>query len=649
MAVFKITPALSMLTTGFAEPAFMGDSPSADTLVVDAGAFLISRGLVATAVILNPTGTWTVTVNGSVVSENFRGIELGLSGGVSKLTVGPEGSISADDEALYITGSGGTAITNSGAIVRTTAGDAILDTSANSNDTLTNNGWITGNLAFRNGNNALTNSGIIQGSYSGGSGSDKITNSGSMGMGIPMDMGGGSNAFKNAASGFIFGSIIAGGNSDTVSNAGLIDGAVSLGAGTNRLTNSGRVLAGYDGGADADTVTNSGTIGSVELFGGTNIFSNAKSGLSSIVIGGAGNDTVTNSGLIDGDVLLSDGVNKLTNTKGLIEGAVTGGSGTDTVVNSGAIASVSLGGGNDKLTNTGTITAVVDLGSGDDTYIGGSKFDAVRDGAGSDDIKLGAGYDIYDAFFSGGGDGIDKIDGGTGNDVYDAQGSTASVTINLDALDHQLGQVFPALTGVGSISAKSAFGLDIGEDALVSFESAFGGSAGDVIYGSAAANQLAGFGGPDFLLGFAGNDLLDGDAGDDVLWGGTGKDTLIGGAGADDFFFVSLSDSGLTVASRDVIDDWGGGSFQSGLDTIWLTLIDAIAGGGDDAFTYINADSSVTPAASFTSTAGELRSYWSAHGHIFEGDVNGDAKADFSFEVIDRTHAITFTAADFML
>jgi hypothetical protein len=44
-----------------------------------------------------------------------------------------------------------------------------------------------------------------------------------------------------------------------------------------------------------------------------------------------------------------------------------------------------------------------------------------------------------------------------------------------------------------------------------------------------------------------------------------------------------------------------------------------------------------------------LRSYWSADGHIFEGDVNGDGKADFSFEIIDPTHAIVLTGADFFL
>jgi len=43
------------------------------------------------------------------------------------------------------------------------------------------------------------------------------------------------------------------------------------------------------------------------------------------------------------------------------------------------------------------------------------------------------------------------------------------------------------------------------------------------------------------------------------------------------------------------------------------------------------------------------RAYWTATGQIIEGDVNGDAKADFSIEIKDPTHAITLTSADFIL
>jgi hypothetical protein len=63
----------------------------------------------------------------------------------------------------------------------------------------------------------------------------------------------------------------------------------------------------------------------------------------------------------------------------------------------------------------------------------------------------------------------------------------------------------------------------------------------------------------------------------------------------------------------------------------------------NDAFTFIGTN---TP---FTGTAGQLDAFWSAIGQIIEGDVNGDAKPDFSIEIGDPTHAITLTSASFIL
>jgi hypothetical protein len=96
--------------------------------------------------------------------------------------------------------------------------------------------------------------------------------------------------------------------------------------------------------------------------------------------------------------------------------------------------------------------------------------------------------------------------------------------------------------------------------------------------------------------------------------------------------------AGRTKATRDLITD-----FEDGLDEIWLNPIDANTKNGTtndplDAFTFIGNN------VVFTGTPGQLRTYWTANGHIVEGDVNGDKKADFSIEILDPTHASSIQA-----
>jgi hypothetical protein len=122
---------------------------------------------------------------------------------------------------------------------------------------------------------------------------------------------------------------------------------------------------------------------------------------------------------------------------------------------------------------------------------------------------------------------------------------------------------------------------------------------------------------------------------------GPGKDQLTGGPGGDGFIYAALSDSGITAATRDLVAD-----FEQGIDGIVLQIIDANttnAAGTNDAFNFIGTN---TP---FTGSAGQLHAFWTAIGQMVEGDVNGDAKADFSIEIKDPTHAITLTGASFNL
>jgi Ca2+-binding RTX toxin-like protein len=257
-------------------------------------------------------------------------------------------------------------------------------------------------------------------------------------------------------------------------------------------------------------------------------------------------------------------------------------------------------------------------------------------------VKLGGGHDFYFARgdFNPALDGTDSVDAGTGIDTYDASQAIEVLFINLDKVAHDM---FPiAAVGTAPVAAYTAIGLDVGgafKDTIKNFENAIGGQDDDLIYGSATANILKGGYGFDTLLGFGGSDELYGEVGSDALHGGAGKDFLNGGIGADSFIFAAVAESGVGLAARDLITD-----FENGIDTIWLSLIDANTKNGavDDAFAFIGNQA-------FGGVAGQLRVYTFADGQIVEGDVNGDAKADFSIEVAMTAFTTTLTDTDFIL
>ena len=145
--------------------------------------------------------------------------------------------------------------------------------------------------------------------------------------------------------------------------------------------------------------------------------------------------------------------------------------------------------------------------------------------------------------------------------------------------------------------------------------------------GTSAADVMVGTAGNDRLVGNGGNDTLDGSSGDDLLIGGLQKDSLTGGDGSDQFDFNLIKES-RSGAARDVITD-----FQHGQDTIDLSTIDAVRGGGNQTFSWIGSDA-------FSGDAGELRF---ARG-LIQGDTDGDKRADFEIRVTGSV-----TAGDLIL
>jgi VCBS repeat-containing protein len=209
--------------------------------------------------------------------------------------------------------------------------------------------------------------------------------------------------------------------------------------------------------------------------------------------------------------------------------------------------------------------------------------------------------------------------------VQDSAGaqSTASVSVNIIGANEPVAIVTPPAPGPGAIVGGA------NDDVLN------GTSGADVIYGQAGDDQINAGDGADAIFGGIDDDDISGGAGNDTINGGSGRDDMFGNAGADIFRFYLASESFLT--GLDTIRDFT----ASQGDKLDLSLIDAntVLGGNND-FTL--------GGAAFTGVAGELIQGATASGYLVQGDVNGDAIADFAIEV--RLAGVSsLSASDFIL
>ena len=229
------------------------------------------------------------------------------------------------------------------------------------------------------------------------------------------------------------------------------------------------------------------------------------------------------------------------------------------------------GAGNDELGGEdGNDTAYGGIGddklwgqAGNDRLFGQDGDDRLGGGAGDDYAKGGNGNDVLS-----GDEGKDYLNGGSGADeIYG--GSGYDRILGADGDDKLYGQE-------GRDSIKAGRGADelsggMGADYML------GQQDDDLLRGDEGNDRMFGGTGNDKLIGGDGRDSVRGDAGDDELIGGNGKDYMVGGAGKDlfrdwedwdaaDVFAFSTGDSGLTEATRDVIE-----GFDSGTDLIDLT------------------------------------------------------------------------------
>lgn len=462
----------------------------------------------------------------------------------------------------------------------------------------------------------ISNAGVISGAgraisveRPSGSGGVTLTNTG--------DITGGSNAINIGANAGSVGIV----NSGTIS--GMI-GAISMSAAANTFflsfVNSGTIQ-----------IANRAQFTTVALQGEVVDFTNSGTILGKVVVTGnttSQTSTYSNTGLIDGDLTTGNGADTIDTRFGTITGTIRGSGGNDTYLigaSGGTIVELA-GGGTDTVRSTVSFTLAAQLenlvlegegnsrGTGNahaNQIIGNAGDNVIEGKGGADDLRGGDGNDflrggVGDDFLIGGA-GDDTIHGGQGNDTLDYLGETASITVDLVA-------------GI-------AWGDDIGYDVISGIEAVTAGEGNDTVWGNAAANLIQAGGG---------NDWIDGGAGNDTLRGDLGRDTLTGGAGLDDFVFMSVAESGFGNGVRDIITD-----FNLADDRIDLSFIDAVAGGGDDAFSFLGG-------GAFSGVAGQLRAQkiTAQNFTVIMGDVDGDTVADFQIEL---TGLYTLTAAQFIL
>ncbi|WOH48860.1 calcium-binding protein [Bradyrhizobium sp. sBnM-33] len=241
-----------------------------------------------------------------------------------------------------------------------------------------------------------------------------------------------------------------------------------------------------------------------------------------------------------------------------------------------------------------TFNDLLRAGGGNDIINAGVGNDVVVAAAGDDTVNGGAGHDRID-----GGSGVDTMSGNAGNDTYVINSASDIVVEQVNEGTDTLEVGFtwsgrPANVEVVQLTGSASINLT-------------GTTGNDILHGNSATNTILG------------------GVGADVIAGGGGKDLMTGGAGLDRMVLSTLSDSGTAFAWRDVINTFAHG------DKIDFSALDANSTvTGNQGFSFVSA---------FTGVAGQLQwdltniSPTGVKGYLVQGDINGDAAADFSLQI----------------
>ena len=247
-------------------------------------------------------------------------------------------------------------------------------------------------------------------------------------------------------------------------------------------------------------------------------------------------------------------------------------------------------------------------------------------GDGDDDLTGGAGND---AFFFGPSqfNGSDHVNGGGGSNNQLGLDGDYTITLGGNFSNIQTVVLLHGPTGTPDHFNVTANDALVGSNQILTI---YALQVETVVTFDGSAEHDGAF----RIFGGLADDMLTGSTGNDWIFGGKGADYMAGGPGNDVFYYDDVVQS--TTGASDTILDFTAG------DKIDVSGIDAIPGGGDDAFTYLGS-------GAFTNHAGELRAVF-AGAHLWNvyADVDGDGNADLHLLVhVSDPH--TLSSADFTL
>lgn len=309
---------------------------------------------------MDGAGNVTINSTGNITTTGADGVEALVQAGSTATVTLAGGTVSGGTGVSagvnFSGGAGSTNILNVKSDATVSARSGIAVQGAAGNETVNNDGTLTGAVDLGEGANTIDNrsGGTITGTISTGAGNDTVTNSG-MFTGT-FDLGGGLNVFNNVAGGVLnSGATLSVGAGNRLNNAGTVSpggsGTVDISALTGNLVQTGAGTLAVDVDPTARTADRFTVTGTADVDGTVDVtvINPARGAQSSTILSAAGG--VTDSGLALGP------------TSPALQASLSFPNANDVVLNTSI--DFSAGGLNPNQTNIGrTLNTALDSGQG---------------------------------------------------------------------------------------------------------------------------------------------------------------------------------------------------------------------------------------------------------------------------------------------